>query len=72
MAGEDSRAVDGRVIEIVFHTMLSHALANVRPPLELISGKMRLSINRILPRDKVLLEISPYDLTKGRITFRQK
>ena len=72
MAREDSHAVDGRVIDIVFHTMLSRELANGHPPLELISGKMRLSINRILPRDKVLLEISPYDLTKGRITFRQK
>jgi len=37
-----------------------------------ISGKMRLHFIRILPGDKVLLEMSPYDLTKGRITFRQK
>jgi translation initiation factor IF-1 len=52
--------------------MFQVALPNDQKVLAHISGKMRLHFIRILPGDKVMLEISPYDLSKGRITFRQK
>lgn len=52
--------------------MFRVALPNGHSLLAYISGKMRLHFIRILPGDKVLLEMSPYDLTRGRITFRQK
>lgn len=72
MARADIIEVEGKVIELLPNTMFRVELPNGHRVLAHISGKMRLHFIRILPGDKVLLEISPYDLTKGRITFRQK
>jgi translation initiation factor IF-1 len=72
MAHKDVIEVEGRVIECLPNTMFRVELTNGHRILAHISGKMRLHFIRILPGDKVLLEMSPYDLTKGRITFRQK
>ena len=72
MAKKDSIEVEGKVVELLPNTMFRVELANGHRILAHISGKMRLHFIRILPGDKVLLEMCPYDLTKGRITFRQK
>jgi methionyl aminopeptidase len=72
MAKKDAIEVEGRVVELLPNTMFRVELPNGHRVLAHISGKMRLHFIRILPGDKVLLEMSPYDLTKGRITFRQK
>ncbi len=72
MARKDVIEVEGKVTELLPNTMFRIALPNGHRVLAHISGKMRLHFIRILPGDKVLLEMSPYDLTKGRITFRQK
>jgi translation initiation factor IF-1 len=72
MAHKDSIEVEGKVVELLPNTMFRVELPNGHRLLAHISGKMRLNFIRILPGDKVLLEVSPYDLTKGRITFRQK
>lgn len=72
MAKKDSIEVEGRIVELLPNTMFRVELPNGHRILAHISGKMRLHFIRILPGDKVLLEMSPYDLTKGRITFRQK
>ena len=72
MAKKDAIEVEGKVVEILPNTMFRVELSNGHRILAHISGKMRLHFIRILPGDKVLLEMSPFDLTKGRITFRQK
>ena len=72
MAKKDAIEVEGRVVELLPNTMFRVELPNGHRVLGHISGKMRLHFIRILPGDKVLLQMSPYDLTKGRITFRQK
>jgi translation initiation factor IF-1 len=72
MARKDSIEVEGKVVELLPNTMFRVELPTGHRILAHISGKMRLHFIRILPGDKVLLEMSPYDLTKGRITFRQK
>jgi translation initiation factor IF-1 len=72
MAKKDAIEVEGKVVELLPNTMFRVELPNGHQILAHISGKMRLHFIRILPGDKVLLEMSPYDLTKGRITFRQK
>ena len=72
MAKNDAIKVEGKVVELLPNTMFRVELPNGHRVLAHISGKMRLHFIRILPGDKVLLEMSPYDLTKGRITFRQK
>ena len=72
MARKDAIEVEGKVVELLPNTMFRVELPNGHRVLAHISGKMRLHFIRILPGDKVLLEMSPYDLTKGRITFRQK
>jgi translation initiation factor IF-1 len=64
--------VEGRVVELLPNTMFRVELPNGHRILAHISGKMRLHFIRILPGDKVMVQMSPYDLTKGRITFRQK
>ena len=64
--------VEGVVKELLPNTMFRVELPNKHSVLAHISGKMRLNFIRILPGDTVTLEISPYDLTKGRIIFRQK
>ncbi len=72
MAKKDAIEVEGKVVELLPNTMFRVELPNGHRILAHISGKMRLHFIRILPGDKVMLEMSPYDLTKGRITFRQK
>ncbi|MBO4303169.1 MAG: translation initiation factor IF-1 [Lentisphaeria bacterium] len=69
---KDLIKVDGVVRELLPNTMFKVELPNKHNVLAHISGKMRLNFIRILPGDMVTLEISPYDLTKGRIIFRQK
>jgi len=72
MARKDAIEVEGTVVELLPNTMFRVELPNGHRVLAHVSGKMRLHFIRILPGDKVMLEISPYDLSKGRITFRQK
>ena len=72
MAKKDAIEVEGKVIELLPSTLFRVELPGGHRILAHISGKMRLHFIRILPGDKVLIEMSPYDLTKGRITFRQK
>jgi translation initiation factor IF-1 len=72
MARKDVIEVEGKIVELLPNTMFRVQLPNGHKILAHISGKMRLHFIRILPGDKVMLEMSPYDLTKGRITFRQK
>ena len=69
---KDVIRVDGVVKELLPNTMFLVELQNGHNVLAHISGKMRLYFIRILPGDTVTLEMSPYDLTKGRIVFRQK
>ncbi|HXL27053.1 MAG TPA: translation initiation factor IF-1 [Chthoniobacterales bacterium] len=72
MARKDVIEVEGKIVELLPNTMFRVQLPNGHQILAHISGKMRLHFIRILPGDKVMVEVSPYDLTKGRITFRQK
>ena len=72
MARKDAIEVEGKVAELLPNSLFRVELPNGHRILAHISGKMRLHFIRVLPGDKVLLEMSPYDLSKGRITFRQK
>ena len=72
MSKNDVIRLDGTVKELLPNTMFRVELQNKHSVLAHISGKMRLNFIRILPGDTVTLEMSPYDLTKGRIVFRQK
>jgi translation initiation factor IF-1 len=72
MARKDVIEVEGKIVELLPNTMFRVQLPNGHKILAHISGKMRLHFIRILPGDKVMVEVSPYDLTKGRITFRQR
>ena len=72
MANEEPIRVEGTVVELLPNTMFRVRLPNGHRVLAHISGKMRLHFIRILPGDKVMMEMSPYDLSKGRIIFRQK
>ncbi len=72
MPKEDAIEVEGVVIEPLPNAMFRVELENGHKVLAHISGKMRMNYIRILPGDKVKLELSPYDLTRGRITFRVK
>ena len=72
MARKDAIEVEGKVLELLPNTMFRVELPNGQRLLAHISGKMRLYFIRILPGHKVMLEVSPYDLSKGRIIFRQK
>ena len=72
MAKEDAIKIEGTVVELLPNTMFRVELPNGHRILAHISGKMRLHFIRLLPGDKVTVEMSPYDLSKGRITFRQK
>lgn len=72
MAKEDVIEVEGTVKEPLPNAMFKVALDNGHEVLAHISGKMRMHFIRILPGDKVKLEISPYDLTRGRIVYRSK
>ena len=64
--------IEGRVVEPLPNAMFRVELANGHKVLAHISGKMRKNYIRILPNARVLLELSPYDLTRGRITYRHK
>lgn len=72
MAREDAIEVEGIVIEPLPNAMFRVELENGHKVLAHISGKMRMHYIRILPGDRVKLELSPYDLSRGRITFRIK
>ena len=72
MARNNAIEVEGKVVDLLPNSMFRIELPNGHRILAHISGKMRLHFIRILPGDKVLVEMSPYDLSKGRITFRQK
>ncbi len=72
MPKEDAIEVEGTVIEPLPNAMFRVGLENGHKILAHISGKMRMNYIRILPGDKVKVELSPYDLTRGRITFRIK
>jgi translation initiation factor IF-1 len=69
---EENITVEGKVLELLPNTMFRVELENGHQVLAHISGKMRMHFIRILPGDQVTLEMSPYDLTKGRITYRKK
>jgi len=72
MPKEDAIQVEGRVVETLPNAMFRVELENGHRVLAHISGKMRMHFIKILPGDKVTLELSPYDLTRGRIIFREK
>jgi translation initiation factor IF-1 len=72
MAKEDAIEVEGTVIEPLPNAMFRVELENGHKVLAHISGKMRMHFIRILPGDKVKVELSPYDLTRGRIVYRAK
>ncbi len=72
MAKQKSIELDGTVLESLGNAMFRVELENGHIIIAHISGKMRMHYIRILPGDKVKLEMSPYDLTKGRITYRYK
>lgn len=71
MAKDDCIPADGVVVDVLPGTMFRVKLANGHVVLAHISGKMRKNFIRIVPGDRVTLELSPYDLSKARITFRE-
>ncbi|MCB2205393.1 translation initiation factor IF-1 [bacterium] len=72
MAKQGSITVDGVITETLPNAMFKVKLENGHEVLAHVSGKMRMHFIRILQGDKVTVELSPYDLTKGRITYRYK
>lgn len=72
MPKEELIKVEGKVVELLPNTMFRVELENGHKVLAHISGKMRMHYIRILPGDRVAVELSPYDLTRGRITYRHK
>jgi translation initiation factor IF-1 len=72
MAKEELIETEGKIIEALPNAMFKVELDNGHVVLAHVSGKMRMNFIRILPGDKVKLELSPYDLSRGRITFRVK
>ena len=72
MSKEDVIEVSGKIIEALPNATFQVELENGHKILAHVSGKLRMNFIRILPGDKVNLEMSPYDLTKGRITWRAK
>jgi len=72
MAKEEGIQVEGVITDALPNAMFKVELANGHQILAHISGKMRKHYIRILPSDKVLVELSPYDLNRGRITYRYK
>jgi translation initiation factor IF-1 len=72
MAKEEPIRVEGIVLETLPNAMFKVELENKHQVLAHISGKMRMHFIKILPGDKVTVELSPYDLTRGRITYRSK
>ena len=72
MSKQDVIEVEGRVVEALPNAMFQVELENGHKILAHISGKLRMNFIKILPGDKVTIELSPYDLTRGRITWRGK
>ncbi|SNX54394.1 translation initiation factor IF-1 [Thermoanaerobacterium sp. RBIITD] len=72
MAKDDVIEVEGKVLEALPNAMFQVELDNGHKVLAHISGKLRMNFIRILPGDRVTLELSPYDLTRGRIVWRGK
>ena len=72
MAKEDVIEVEGTVVEALPNAMFKVELENGHKVLAHISGKLRMNFIKILPGDKVTMELSPYDLNRGRITWRAK
>ncbi len=72
MAKEDVIEVEGTVLEALPNAMFQVELENGHQVLAHISGKLRMNFIKILPGDKVKVELSPYDLTRGRIIWRDK
>ena len=72
MAKDDAIELEGTVIESLPNTMFTGDIGNGHTILAHISGKLRMNFIRILPGDKVTVQMSPYDLTRGRITWRSK
>ncbi len=72
MAKQELIKQDGVIVEALSNAMFRVKLENEHVIIATISGKMRMNYIRILPGDKVSVEISPYDLTRGRITYRYK
>ena len=72
MPKEDFIEFEGEVLEALPNAMFSVKLENGHQILAHISGKLRMNYIKILPGDKVTVEMSPYDLTRGRITWRSK
>ena len=72
MPKEEAIKVEGRVLETLPNAMFKVELENKHQVLAHISGKMRMHFIKILPGDKVTVELSPYDLSRGRITYRSK
>ena len=72
MSKQESIQVEGNVLETLPNASFRVRLENDHVILAHISGKMRMNYIRILPGDKVLIELSPYDLTRGRIVYRYK
>ena len=72
MAKEEAIRVEGQVVETLPNAMFKVELENKHQVLAHISGKMRMHFIKILPGDRVTVELSPYDLTRGRIVYRSK
>ena len=72
MAKEEAIKVEGIVLETLPNAMFKVELENKHQVVAHISGKMRMHFIKILPGDKVTVELSPYDLSRGRITYRSK
>ncbi len=72
MSKEENIEVQGTILETLPNAMFKVELENGKVILAYVSGKMRMHFIKILPGDKVTVELSPYDLTKGRITYRFK
>jgi len=72
MPKQDTIEVEAKVIEPLPNTMFRVELANGHKVLAYLSGKMKMNLIKILPGDEVTVELSPYDLTRGRIIYRKK
>jgi len=72
MPKEEAISVEGKVLETLPNAMFRVELENGHKVLAHVSGKMRMYFIKILPGDKVTVELSPYDLTRGRIVYRSK
>ena len=72
MSKQDVIEVEGKVLEALPNALFQVELENGHVVLAHVSGKIRMNFIRILPGDKVTIELTPYDLTRGRITYRFK